>query len=166
MRETDFVRALVPVARAVRDMRDVPRPIGELVQRVEHLPPDATFTLRDALAGSFALLGERRGRAIVIGAIGKLWKPHIKFLRLAPLEFGAFREPKYGKVAIALWVESVGRDKSAVRFEARVAATDDSARTHLRRWYRVVRPFTAFFVRRALTNIKAEAEAIAAAPVA
>ncbi len=162
MRETDFVRALIPVARAIMEMRDVPRPIREMVRRAEHLPPDATFTLADALAGSFVLLGERRGRAIVIGAIGKVWKPHVTFLPPEPGAFGAFHEPKYAKLAIALWVESFGRDKSALRFEARAAATDDSARAHLRRWYRVVRPFTAFFMRRALANIKAEAETIAA----
>lgn len=166
MRETDYVRAIVPVARAVLEMRDVPRPIRDVAHRVEHLAPDATFTLSDALAGSFVLLGERRGRATVIGAIGKLWKPHVGFLPLTPPEFRAFHEPKYAKLALAFWVERFGRDKSVLRFEARVAATDDSARAHLRRWHRVVRPFTAFFMRRALANIKAEAEAIAAAPVA
>ena len=162
MRETDFMRALVPVARAVLEMRDVPRPIRDVAHRVEHLAPDARFTLPDALAGNFVLLGERRGRAIVIGAVGTLWKPHVAFLPLTPPEFRTFHEPKYAKLAVALWVEAVGRDKSAVRFEARAAATDDSARAHLRRWYRVVRPFTALFVRRALANIKAEAETIAA----
>ncbi|HEU5260436.1 MAG TPA: hypothetical protein VFU41_03325 [Gemmatimonadales bacterium] len=166
MRETDFVRAIVPVARAVSEMRDVPRPIREVVHRVEHLAPDATFTLSEALAGNFALLGERQGRAIVIGTIGKLWKPHVEFLPLTPPEFGAFHEPKYAKLAIAFWVERFGRGKAVLRFEARVAATDDSARAHLRRWYRVVRPFTAFFMRRALANIKAEAETMAATPVA
>ncbi len=161
MREADFVRALVPVARAVLELRDVPRPVRDVAQRVRHLPPDARFTLSDAVAGSFVLLGERPGRAIAIGAIGKLWKPQVAFLPLTPPEFRAFHEPKYAKLAIALWVEPYGADKSAVRFEARAAATDESARAHLRRWYRVVRPFTALFVRRALANIKAEAEAIA-----
>lgn len=165
MRETDFVLALLPVARAVLETRDVPRPIRELAHRVGRLPPDATFTLAHVLAGGFVLLGERRGRAIVIGAIGKLWKPVLALLPLEPAEFRAFHEPKYAKLAIAFWVERFGRDKSVLRFEARVTATDDSACAHLRRWYRVVRPFTALFMRRALANIKAEAEAIAAAPV-
>ena len=163
MREADFVRALVPVARSVLELRDVPRPIRDLAHRAEHLAPDARFALADALAGGFVLLGERRGRCTVIGAIGKLWKPHVAFLPLTPPEFRAFREPKYAKLAIALWVEAFGRDKSVLRFEARAAATDESARAHLRRWYRVVRPFTALFVRRALADIKAEAETSAAA---
>jgi hypothetical protein len=141
-------------------MRDVPRSILDIVDRVQHLPAEARFTLTDALARGFVLLGERRGRAIMLGAIGKLWKPDVTLLPLEPAEFRAFREPKYGKLAIAFWVERFGRDKSVLRFEARVAATDDSARAHLERWYRVIRPFTTFFLRRALAGIKAEAEAI------
>ena len=159
VRETDSVRTLVPVARSVLDMRDVPRAILQLVRRALHLAPDAAFTLTDALAGGFVLLGERRDRAIVIGAIGKLWKPNVAFLPLAAPEFRAFHEPKYAKLAIAFWVERFGPHKSVLRFEARLAATDDSARAHLRRWYRVVRPYTTFFMRRALADMKASAEA-------
>lgn len=161
-RESDFVRALMPVARFVLEQRDVPTAIRELAQRVEHLPPDATFTLADATARTFVLLGERRGRAFAIGAIGKLWKPNVTFLPLDATEFREFREPKYTKLAIAFWVEAFGRDKSVLRFEARAAGTDDSARTHFLRWYRVVRPYAALLMRRALANMKAEAEAIAA----
>jgi len=160
VRDTDFVRPLVPAARSISEMRDVPRSILDIVDRVQHLPAEARFTLTDALARGFVLLGERRGRAIMLGAIGKLWKPDVTLLPLEPAEFRAFREPKYGKLAIAFWVERFGRDKSVLRFEARVAATDDSARAHLERWYRVIRPFTTFFLRRALAGIKAEAEAI------
>jgi len=160
MRDTDFVRVVIPVAQSVLEMRDIPRSIREIVQRVRHIPPDTTFTLADAVAGSFVPLGERRGRAIMIGAIGKLWKPEITFLPLEPAEFRAFHEPKYAKLAAAFWVERYGRDKSVLRFEARVTATDDSARAHLRRWYRVVRPFTALFMRALLASIKADAEAL------
>ncbi|HYL57033.1 MAG TPA: hypothetical protein VEU73_15790 [Gemmatimonadales bacterium] len=166
IREMDFMRALIPAARAIDDMRDVPRAIREWVHRIEHLPPDTRFTLSDALGGKLVLLGERRGRAVAIGAVGKLWKQHVAFLTLTAPEFHAFREPKYAKLAIAFWAESVGRDKSAVRFEARALATDDSARAHLRRWYRDIKPYTSFFMRRALANIKAEAEALVATSVA
>jgi hypothetical protein len=161
--ERDFIPILIPAARSISEMRDVPRPIQDIVHRVQHLPVDARFTLADAPAHGFVVLGERRGRSIVLGAIGKLWKPDLTLLPLDPAEFRAFREPKYAKLAIAFWVERVGRDKSALRFEARLAATDDSARTHLERWYRVAGPFTAFFLRRALAGIKAEAEAIGSA---
>jgi hypothetical protein len=161
VREFDFVPVLIPAARSILEMRDVPRSIQEIVHRVQHLPADAKFTLADAPARGFVVLGERRGRSIMLGAIGKLWKPDLTLLPVDPAEFRAFHEPKYAKLAIAFWVERIGRDKSGLRFEARVAATDDSARTHLERWYRVVGPFTAFFLRRALAGIKAEAEAIA-----
>jgi len=159
LREADFVRTLRPVARSITEMRDVPRAIGELVRRALRLPPDTTYTIADALAGGFALLGERRGRAVAVGAIGTLWKPDVAFRQITPAEFGAFDEPKYAKLAVAFWVERVGRDKSALRFEARLAATDDSARAHVRRWYRMVHPFTSFFMRRALSDIRAEAAA-------
>lgn len=159
LRAADFVRTLRPVARSITEMRDVPRAIGELVRRALRLPPDTTYTIADALAGGFTLLGERRRRAVAVGAIGKLWKPDVALRQITPAEFRGFDEPKYAKLAVAFWVERVGRDKSALRFEARVAATDDSARAHVRRWYRMVRPFTSFFMRRALSDIRAEAAA-------
>ncbi len=162
LREADFVRTLRPVARSITEIRDVPKAILQLARRALRVPPDATYTLADALAGGFALLGERYGRAVAVGAIGKLWKPAVAFRHIAPAEFAAFHEPKYAKLAIAFWVERFGRDKSVLRFEARVAATDDSARAHVRRWYRMVRPFTSLFMRRALTAIAEEAAALVA----
>jgi hypothetical protein len=162
-RHSDFVRALFPVARSVLEMRDVPGSIRDVAGRARHLAPDTTFTLADALAWGFVLLGERRDRAILVGGIGKLWKPDVAFLPVDPAEFRAFHEPKYVKLAVAFWAQAFGRDKSILRFEARAAATDDSARAHLRRWYRVVRPFTTFFMRAALAGIKGDAEALAAA---
>jgi hypothetical protein len=161
-RESDFVRALMPVARFVLEQRDVPRAIRALAHRAEQLPPDTAFTLADATARAFVLLGERRGRAVAIGAVGKLWKPVVTFLPLDATEFREFQQPKYVKLAIAFWVEAFGHNTSVLRFEARGAATDDSARTHFLRWYRVVQPYTALFMRRVLANMKAEAEAIAA----
>lgn len=163
--EVDFVRTLMSVVRSVLEMRDVPPSIQELARRAEHLPPDTTFTLADVTAGVFVPLGERRGRSIILGAIGKLWMPHVAFVSLGPHEFGEFHEPKYVKVALAFWAQRFGSDKSVLRFEARVAGTDDSARTHLRRWYRVVRPYVACFMRQALTDIKAASEAITTAGV-
>lgn len=160
MRDADFVRPLIPAAQSITQMRDVPKGILQTARRALRLSHDVRFTLADALTGGFVLLGERRGRAIVIGAIGKLWKPDVTFLQFAPAEFRDFHEPKYAKLAAAFWVERYGEDKSVLRFEARVVATDDAARAHLRRRYRVVRPFTAIFMRRALASIKAEAEEI------
>ncbi len=162
-RETDFVHALLPLVRSIQEMRDVPASIRDIADRAGRLAPDTSFTLADALAGGFVLLGERRDRAILIGAIGKFWKPDFTFVPADPAEFRAFHEPKYVKLAAAFWTEAFGRDKSALRFEARAAATDETARTHLERWYRVVRPFTALFMRAALARIKAEAEAFHAA---
>ncbi len=158
-RDMDFVRTLLPVARAISDMRALPPRIVRLVHRAMHLPPQTTFTLDDALAQGCVLLDEKPGAEIVLGAIGKLWKPAIKFLPFEPAEFAAFDAPKYAKLALTFWIEPYGPDKSVFQFEARVAATDDSARAHLRRWYRVVRPFSVFFMRRTLGRIKAAASA-------
>jgi hypothetical protein len=45
-----------------------------------------------------------------------------------------------------------------LRYEARTATTDEAARRHFRRYWRVIRPGVALVMRRALGLIREEAE--------
>jgi hypothetical protein len=63
-----------------------------------------------------------------------------------------------------LWAYGEGR--TALKHEARFLATDDSARTHLRRFWPVAELFVAFFMRRTFRMLAtvAEEQREAAAP--
>jgi hypothetical protein len=145
----DFAQMCEPVGRAIGDMRGLPRFIADVAHQARRLPPDARFTLGDAPRSGFVLLSEDR-RHLVLGAVGKLWKPRFELVQLTREEFLAFRSAKYVKAAFGFVVRPYGKDRAQLRHEARFLATDDSARTHFRRAWEVAEPFAAFFMQRAL----------------
>jgi hypothetical protein len=96
-----------------------------------------------AQGSGFHRLGERPGREVVVGAIGKVWKPKIPFVDVDSAEaFAAFREPGFAKVA---WnVEVVPRvgGGSWVSVELRVAATDEDAWRRFSRYWLLIGRFS------------------------
>lgn len=76
-------------------------------------------------------------------------------------EFLAFAEPGYAKLAIGLAVRPAGTGV-IVRYEARTATTDESARRKFRVYWRMIAMGVALVMRRALNRIKAQAEQHAA----
>ena len=151
----DFAQMCEPVGRAIEDMRDLPRFIADLAHRGRRLPHDARFILADAPRSGLLRLSEDPRRHLVLGAVGRLWKPRFELLQLTREEFLAFREAKYVKAAFGFVVRPYGKGRAMLRHESRFLATDDSARTHFRRAWEVAEPFAAFFMGRALKALTA-----------
>jgi hypothetical protein len=163
----DFAQASMEVGRAIADIRAVPRFVAEVARKARHLPPGTTFILDDALRNGFVLLAQKPDRHVVLGAVGKLWKPRIELLPLTREEFNAFDAAKYVKAVTGFLVLPYGPDRTLVKLESRFLATDDSARTHFRRCWDAAEPFVAFFLRRvvgSLRNVAKEQRELAAAP--
>jgi hypothetical protein len=93
-------------------------------------------------------------RDFVLGAVGKLWKEAFELLPLDRDEFVGFHDAKYVKLVRGFLVLPYGRERTLLKHESRMLATDDSARAHLRRSWRVVEPYVHFFMRRALETLK------------
>ena len=117
----------------------------------------ASFSLADAERLGFVVLGEDPGTEIVLGAIGRFWRPTGGLLRIAPGEFTTFERRGYAKGALNFRL-SGAPGGTAVLTETRVVATDLAARRRFRRYWRVIRPFSGWIRRRALTLLKAVAE--------
>jgi hypothetical protein len=168
LKRFDFAQMCGPVGRAVEDMRAVPRAIAEVAHRARQLSPTARFLLDDAPRSGFVLLSEDPRGHIVLGAVGKLWKPKIELLPLDREEFLQFHDAKYVKAAFAFVLRHYGRDRTALKHEFRFLATDDSARTHFRRFWAVAEPYAVFFMQRSLQALvqvaKEQQEAIAPPP--
>jgi hypothetical protein len=154
----DFAQLCASVGRAIEDMRAVPPLVAGVAHRAGQLPASARFILDDAAGAGFIPLAEKPGRHLVLGAVGKLWKPRIELLRLDREEFAAFRDAKYVKLLVGILVLPYGTTRTLLKHEARFLATDDSARTHFRRAWRVAEPFVGFFLRRAMKALKAVAQ--------
>jgi hypothetical protein len=149
-----------PIIDALFALRELPNRFARKLRGDPPPPTPTSFTV-DAVATpemGWVLLGEEPGVEIVVGAVGRFWRRDYGG-RTVPAEmFVHFNEPGYAKIAIGLSVIPVGLGGSILRYEARTATTDDVARAHFRRYWRVIQPGVAIVMRRALARIKAEAE--------
>lgn len=96
-------------------------------------------------------------REIVLGLTGRFWWPTGGLVRLRPSELAAFHEPGYAQAVWSYQIFPVGHG-CALTTETRVRSTDDAARRALRRYWRVVGPFSGLIRRRALAAVAADAE--------
>jgi hypothetical protein len=107
-------------------------------------PGFPTLTLRDAYKnGGFHLLQEIPGEELVVGAIGKIWKPKLAFEEVEPEQFNAFNRKGFAKVAWSLKCEPLLFGNGTLgTFEVRVGATDSFSAAKMRGYYSTIRPFS------------------------
>ena len=116
------------------------------------------LTLDDFLRSGFVVLAEEPGAEIVLGLIGRFWRPTGGLLLFAPEEFTGFRRPGYAKAVWNFRVEPVGEGRVRVATQTRVQTTDqDSCRSFLRYW-RVIGPFSGLVRREMLRLVRSVAE--------
>src|SRR5436190_14178398 len=103
--------------------------------------PDSSAPLLAEFTVGVVPLGERRGREVVAGAVGRFWRTGGN--EAAPVrtraDFVAFSEPGYAKAAIAFAVFPE-RDGTRVKTETRVVGTSAEATRLFRRYWLVIRP--------------------------
>ena len=113
----------------------------------------------DALASSgFVLLAERPGREVVLGTIGRFWKPSGGMRPFEAAEFASFREPGWAKAAWNFRVDAAPDGGTTLSTETRVLCTDPGSRRTFRRYWRLVRPFSGLIRIEMLRAIRREAE--------
>ena len=106
----------------------------------------------------WAVLAERPGQEIVMGAVTQPWLADAVFRPLPPDEFAAFREPGFVKIAWTLRADPRGEGASTFRTETRVVATDPAARAKFRRYWSLASPGIVLIRRLMLGPVKREAE--------
>ena len=127
------------------------------------------LTLDGLLDAGFVLLAERPEEEVVLGLVGKFWRPSGGIRRIDPAEFTAFDEPGWAKAAWSFrLVEGVppgdgmggagGFDRIVVTTETRVYCTDAASRRAFLRYWRLVRPFSGLIRREALRLVRRAAE--------
>ncbi|MEU4268920.1 hypothetical protein [Streptomyces sp. NPDC026092] len=113
----------------------------------------------DLDAQPWVALGERAGREIAFGAVGKVWKPTIEWRRVESSDYAGFDEPGWAKMAAAFVVHPYGARRSLLTYEARTACTDPASTTQFGRYWTLVSPGVGIVLRGALRAIEAAAEA-------
>jgi hypothetical protein len=103
--------------------------------------PDASRPLLTQFTVGVVPLGERPGREVVAGAVGRFWRTFGN--EAAPVrtraDFIAFSDPHYAKAAIAFTVFPE-REGTRVKAETRVVGTSADARRLFRRYWFMIRP--------------------------
>ncbi|MFG3344177.1 hypothetical protein ACGF1Z_03820 [Streptomyces sp. NPDC048018] len=165
-RDLDMLSIHSPLFDAVMWARGVP---DRLRRRPVVTPPSMRVSdLFETAAGSdqgdleaqpWVALGERSGREIVFGAVGKVWKPVIEWRRVEPGDFAGFEEPGWAKMAAAFVVHPYGERRSLLTYEARTACTDPASTTRFGRYWTLVSPGVGIVLRGALRTIEAASEA-------
>jgi hypothetical protein len=166
-RHETFVEApAAEVYRAVRELdmgRSLPVTALFAARAVPHLlTGKAQFrrniTLDSFLDGGFMILGEEPKRELVIGVVGRFWRPDSGIERIDPKGFDGFVRPGFAKGALNFTVSERGPARTLLATETRVLCTDDAARRKFRLYWRVVGPFSGVIRHLMLRQVKQVAE--------
>lgn len=103
-------------------------------------------------------LGERPGRELVFGAVGKPWQASIEWRRVEPEEFTSFDETGWAKMAAAFVVHPYGNRRSLLTYEARTACTDAESTARFGRYWTLVSAGVGVVLRGTLRAVRAAAE--------
>ena len=138
------LRALPSRLRQVGERREVGRRPG--------------LTLDGLVEAGFVLIGERPGQEIVLGLVGKFWRPTGGLRTFDAAEFRSLDEPGWAKAAWSFSLSDAGPGETRLATETRVRCTDSASRRCFRAYWLVVRPFSGLLRRDALRTIRRAAE--------
>jgi len=158
-RELDLLSVHSPLFDAVLWARSLTDRVRN--RRPPQLPSIRVADLFDASAkGSqpWVGIGEIPGRELVIGAVGKFWKPTIEWRSVTPAEFPSFAEPGWAKLAAAFVVHPYGDHRSLLTYEARTVCTDRRTTEHFARYWSLTSAGAGLVLRQTLRTVKAAAE--------
>ncbi|HXE56701.1 MAG TPA: hypothetical protein VNK43_01760 [Gemmatimonadales bacterium] len=116
------------------------------------------LTLEGLLENGFILLGERPNRELLLGVVGKFWRPTGDIQRLDADGFRRFDTPGYAK---AVWNFTVAPGAPAVSrlaTETRVQCLDESSRRKFRQYWLLIEPFSGLIRKEAVEAIKRKSE--------
>ncbi|HTQ67521.1 MAG TPA: hypothetical protein VMI13_02410 [Solirubrobacteraceae bacterium] len=127
-----------PAVGMLGALRMLPDVVGHLLHGEPPARPPESMRLRDLptipmYEGGWILLGERPGKEVALGLVGKFWRPVIEFARITSAdEFRDFDEPGFAKTVYDLSASEFGASGTLLSGLMRTATTDE----HARRWFR------------------------------
>ncbi|HKA93320.1 MAG TPA: hypothetical protein VKE97_05920 [Acidimicrobiia bacterium] len=153
VKEIDLARS--PIVLALLAVRGLPHLFTGAVK------PKRRLRLDDILESGFVVLAEEPGRELVLGIVGKFWRPGSGVHRIEASEFTGFDEPGYSKAVWNFLVSERAGGGSTLVTETRVVSTDADARRNFGWYWRLIGPFSALIRRIVLGQVKREAESAA-----
>jgi hypothetical protein len=143
---------------AVRNVDLGEDPIIRGLLKLRGMRPGKRLSLDDVSQFGFVMLGEEPGVEIVLGVVGKFWRPTGNVHPIEAERFTRFDDEGFAKAAWNFRVIERNPSRSLVVTHTRVVCNDAGARRSFRRYWLFVRPFSGLIRRRALSRIKRDAE--------
>lgn len=141
-----------PMVRAIFKARELA--LGGVPDRREHPGP----LVAQMQSIGWAVLAERPGSEIVLGAATVPWEANPVFCPIQPMLFEAFRAPGYVKIAWSLRAEPIDATRTRFHTETRVATTDAATKARFRRYWSYVAPGVELIRVAMLQSLKREIE--------
>lgn len=163
MRHTRSIAAPPPLVYAALRTTDLSRsPLVRLLLTLRTLRlPKGPLTLDSLTRAGFMVVGERPGEEIVLGVVGKFWKPSGERRPADPAQFR--RGAPEGEVLVAWSFEVAKREERGARRESTLLATetrikcgDPATLRTFRRYWRLVHPGSALIRRAMLRAVERE----------
>lgn len=106
----------------------------------------------------FYRLREAQNRELVYGIIGQFWKPVVRPIPIHSLEeFVDFHKDGYCKAALNLRIQEQKEKETLLSTETRVLGYGDAGE-NMKKYWRLIRPFSGLIRKELLRNVKAKAE--------
>lgn len=147
-----------PAERVYQLARDLDWSASPLVRGLLKLRglgmPDLEPTLKGMQKAGFLMLGEKPGLELVVGVVGRFWRPSGGVQRIDAEGFKAFATPGYAKAALNFLAVSDGRGGSVLSTETRVQCLGPRARRLFRFYWLLIGPFSGLIRKEALRLVR------------
>ncbi len=154
---TDIRAPAERVYAAVRSLELGRSPIIRALFRLRRMP-EKCLTLDGLLKSGFIFLAEVPDREVVLGLVGRFWKPSGELQALDAEGFRAFDESGYAKAVWNFSLEPLAAGMTRLTTETRVICLDPTSRRAFRLYWLFVRPFSGLVRREVLRVVKRSAE--------
>lgn len=119
-----------------------------------------TLTLRDMTKFGFVVLGEKPDKEILLGLVGKFWKPDGDLQKINAEDFLSFDKTGYAKAAWNFTITESAAKETRLTTETRVRCTDDASRSQFRFYWTFIKPFSGWIRQETLKLAKRKSEAV------
>jgi hypothetical protein len=144
------------IVRLLLALRGMPALLRSSDKSVE----EPCFNLDGLLQSGFILLAKEPEKELLLGLVGKFWKPTGNILKIKAEDFQPFNKQGFAKAVWNFAIDEKSPDKIRLSTETRVLCLDNSSRLRFRFYWTFIRPFSGLIRMEMLRAIRREAESL------
>jgi hypothetical protein len=142
------------IVRLLLALRGMPA----LLRKSDEAAEEPCFNLQGLLQSGFVPLGKAPQKELLLGLVGKFWKPTGNILKINPEDFQAFNKQGFAKAVWNFAIDEQAPDKIRLSTETRVFCLDRWSRRRFHFYWFFIRPFSGLIRMEMLRAIRRQAE--------